>query len=158
MLVPMSTTLPLVFGYRDLIEGDGFVAVVEVCGRAILVENEGDVWMYGVNPGAVAGGGETRREALSDFRTGYQSVLFDLAECAANFGEFQHQVEAFFHQTNRPNEADWHSAVGDIRAGRIDADWLAKEPEVEKKLRIDVHLVREPLARENTLPREAIAA
>jgi hypothetical protein len=158
MLPPVNACLPLVFGYRDLIEGEGFVAVVEVYGRALLVQGDEEIWMNGVNPGGLAGGGGTRREALFDFRSGYQSVLFDLAEAAADFTDFQHRVEAFFHQTNRPNEADWTRALEQVRAGKIEVDWLAKELEAEKKLRIDVHLIHQPTARENALPREAIAA
>jgi len=150
--------LPLLFTYRDLIEGNGFFAGVEVYGRGLLVEDEEECWMYGVNPGAVAGGGETRNEALSEFRTRYKSVLFDFAEDAGSFEAFRSEVEAFFHQMNEPFEQEWDEAVDAVRRGEVEADWLIKEPLDVSKLGIRIVLVEEPRAKENVLPKATLAA
>ncbi len=155
----MSAHYPLLFGYRDLLEGDGFVAVVEICGRALLAEeSEGDVWMYGVNPGAMAGGGQTPREAMAAFRSEYQAILFDFAEETTTFEAFKQQVEDFFAQTNKPNEVEWRKAVEDVRAGRVEVDWLTKQREWQQQLRVVVHKIGAPSAKDNALPREELAA
>jgi hypothetical protein len=45
------TCYPLLFARRELVEGNGFVARVAVSGRALLTDEEGEVWVEGINPG-----------------------------------------------------------------------------------------------------------
>ena len=59
---------PLLFGYRDLVMGNGFMAGVTTEGRALLVDEDGGAWMYGVNPGGVAAGGHDHGAAAAAFR------------------------------------------------------------------------------------------
>lgn len=71
---------PLLFSYRDPVIGNGYVAGVEMRGRALLTaEDDEGWWVEGVSPGGFASGGATRQEALSSFRTTYQHVLVDIA-------------------------------------------------------------------------------
>ncbi len=89
---------PLLFGYRDLIAGNGYIAGVATDGRFLLDEDEDEYCVYGVNPGGIAGTGTDRHEALQDFRLGYRSVLHDIAENAANFSDFRAEVKRFFSE------------------------------------------------------------
>lgn len=104
------TRYPILFGFRDLIAGNGFVAGVTVNGRALLVDEGDGYWMYGVNPGGVAAGGATATEAQSEFRVAYRSVLFDIAAEAMDFATFRTEVERFFNETNEPTKAEWDEA------------------------------------------------
>lgn len=149
---------PLLFGYKDLIGGAGFIAVVETRGRALLEEGSDEVWMYGLNPGGIAGGGTTHKEALSDFRTGYQSVLYDLANSAPGFEGFKEEVEKFFRQLNKDLEASWFQAVEAVKAGGLDADWLNKRTFSEDELSVRVSQIKHGSATENSLPQESLAA
>lgn len=41
------TRYPLLFGFRDLIAGNGFVAGVAINGRALLVDEDDGFWIFG---------------------------------------------------------------------------------------------------------------
>jgi hypothetical protein len=134
------TRYPLLFGFRDLVAGKGYVAGVSISnGRALLVDEGDGFWMYGVNPGGVAAGGKSAGEAQAEFRTAYKSVLFDLAEEAPSFEVFKAEVERFFRETNNPTLAEWVEAVEEVRRGQIEADWLPKK---SAKSTTDVEIVR----------------
>ena len=125
----MSSTYPLLFTYRDILLGDGFVAGVATMGRSLMVEEgENDFWIYGVDPGGIAAGGESQKEAASEFRSMYRTVLFDIADEARTYEEFKTAVEAFFEDKNEPFEQDWWRAVELVREEKVTSDWLDKEP------------------------------
>ena len=115
---------PLLFGFRDVIAGSRFWAGVHIDGRALLVEEDDGAWLYGVEPGSVAGYGATAQEAHQDFRAGYRSVLADLAEEAEDFAAFKALVQDFLSTVNRPNEAQWEEAVQLVRTGELNLEWL----------------------------------
>ena len=46
------TKYPLLFTFRDKIEGRDFVAEVVAHGRVLAVEEQEGWWLYGVQPGA----------------------------------------------------------------------------------------------------------
>lgn len=107
---------PLVFSFRDLIAGNGFVAVVSMGGRVVLAEEDDqDFWMFGVQPGGIAGGDRQQAVALKEFKNSYLTVLFDIAAEASSFKEFQDRVTEFFNDINEPNAADWNAALADAR-------------------------------------------
>lgn len=115
---------PLVFGFRDLVAGDGFLAGVTTEGRALMEAEEEGAWVYGVSPGGVAAEGPDKGEAFAAFKKAYLSVLFDLAATSPNFLSFKSAVESFFLETNAPTFEEWKEAVLEVRAGRVAADWL----------------------------------
>jgi len=131
---------PLIFSFRQLVAGHGFLAGVGIRGRAILAEEGDGFWMYGVQPGGIAGGGLDRGMAFCRFRESYNSVLFDIASEAATFDEFRSQVREFFNQINRPNLAIWTDCLDEVRRTnlslkgleRVDADELTPELTVFK--------------------------
>lgn len=108
----MNKRYPLIFGYRDLVSGNGYVAGVATNGRALVVEEDvDDFWVYGVNPGGIAGGGATRGAAHEDFRRMFKAVLYDIAVEAQSFEEFKQRVEEFFNDVNPEVEEEWASAT-----------------------------------------------
>jgi hypothetical protein len=119
---------PLVFSFRDLIAGNGFVAAVAMDGHVLLSEEEGGFWMYGVQPGSIAAGAELRDSAFKKFKDGYLSVLFDMAAEATSFEAFELNVKSFFAQVNAPNAKDWAHALAEVRASNIELPNLAKVP------------------------------
>ena len=151
------THYPILFGFRDLIAGNGFIAGVDLSGRAVLADEGDGFWMYGVNPGGVAGGGSTPGEAQAEFRSAYRSVLFDIAAEAGSFEDFARQVKQLVEETNVPTLAEWQAAVAEVRQGRVDADWLPKR-KAEAKIGVEVALLEHPLPSANMLDEAELAA
>ena len=149
---------PLIFGLRDLIEGEGFVAGVVVEGRALVhEEDDGSLWIEGVNPGGFSAVGESPAAALEDFRRSYRAVLFDIASDAASFEEFQQGVQEFFDGAAEIPAREWLEAVEDVRAGRVDADWLGKQS-ADSPTGIKVKLIWKPSAENNAVEEGAAIA
>ena len=76
---------PILFGRRELIEGNGFIAGVEVNGRALLSNEDGEYWAEGINPGGFASKGAGPGEALASFCEELRVVLFDIALGASDW-------------------------------------------------------------------------
>lgn len=150
------THYPLLFGFKDLIAGNGFVAGVALDGRGLLVDEGDGFWMYGVNPGGVAGGGKSAAEAQAEFRRVYRSVLFDIAGEAEDFEEFRRQVERLF-KTNEANLAEWKGAVAEVRAGQVTAEWLPKKP-ADSRIGMEVELLENPTPEANQVDEVELAA
>jgi hypothetical protein len=119
----MELQYPLISGFRELVEGNGFLADVVGTGRVLAVE-EGPKswWIYGVNPGGLASSGESMREAHLLFLQELKKVLFDFAAEAGSFEQFKSAVEDFFNATNEPTLADWNAAVTAVRSGKVTCD------------------------------------
>lgn len=133
---------PIVFSFRDLIAGNGFVVGVEIDGRALLVEeSSSDVWLYGVQPGGVAGGDATREVALMEFKRNYLSVLFDMAAEADSFESFEKDMRQFFFDENSPNAQEWAQALARVRAESVSLDDMESVNADERPPRIEVHLL-----------------
>jgi hypothetical protein len=151
---------PILFSLRDPVIGNGFVAGVEIDGRALLREEEDGSWVDGVFPGAVCAGGATRDEALLRFRESYRSVLYDAASSASSFEVFKAEVERFFWEETPGESAAWQRAVEALRSNRDDvADWLPiRESYPEPSIRV-VWLPQEGLEpRENAEANVELAA
>lgn len=111
---------PLVFSFRDMVAGNGFVAHVIVDGRVLLVEEDDeDIWMFGVQPGCVAGGDKERRTAFAEFKNNYLGALYDIAAEASSFADFKKLTEQFFQEVNEPNARDWTEALRRVREAGI---------------------------------------
>ena len=151
------THYPLLFGFRDLVAGNGFIAGIDLSGRALLADEGDGFWMYGVNPGGIAAGGAGAGEAQAEFRRMYTSVLFDIAAEAKDFREFERQVRQFVEETNTPTAAEWDEAVASVRNGKVDADWLPKR-KAESPIGVKVTLVEHPVPSVNALDEAELAA
>jgi hypothetical protein len=134
---------PLVFTLQDAITGRGFLAGIVVTGKAVMEQEDGKWWMYGVCPGAIAGCGDTPNEAFVDFRNRYKETLFDMAEEFTSFLVFRNAVKEFFDQKDVHENARWESALKTLREneGAISEPFKAlprKKPEDYKLgIRID---------------------
>ncbi|HEX3553369.1 MAG TPA: hypothetical protein VIA62_09070 [Thermoanaerobaculia bacterium] len=151
------TRYPLLFARRELVEGNGFVARVAVSGRALLTDEDGDFWVEGINPGGFAANGESPSEALAELCSAFRAILFDIASDTESFGDFRATVQKFFDETNAPALREWEEAVQQVKAGKLNAEWLAKRP-ADTKLGVDVVEVRQPAATNNELGEAALAA
>ncbi len=110
---------PIMITLRDAISGNGFLSGITLSGRALMREEDGKWWMYGVRPAAIAECGSTIEEAFLRFRNRYKEVLFDLAQENVTFDDFKAAVERFFYEADKDNEDEcsWEQGLKAIRAG-----------------------------------------
>jgi hypothetical protein len=133
------THYPLLFGFRDLVAGRGFLAGVAVNGRSLLVhDDELGYWMHGVNPGGLSAGGIDAGAAQQAFRETYRTVLFDISADAGDFEEFKAEVTKFFHETSDLLLTEWLEAVEAVREGSVHLDGLTRVKSDRAKLSIDI--------------------
>lgn len=128
--------LPIYFGQHFHIMGrakDGADLMLRVYmdGRCLLVEDKPEElgarwWAYGVNPGGVAGSGDTQGEAMRDLLDRINSLLVDFAEESYSLADFRERLDRFVQQTNEPELEDWQAAREEVRAGRVDAEGYRK--------------------------------
>jgi hypothetical protein len=102
---------PLIFTYRHFVKGSGFFAEVCSRGRALMVKEEDGWWMNGVQPGGLAEGGETFKEAHARFRDTFHEILVDIAYRVQDFDSFKAEIQSFVNETNELESKDWCSAV-----------------------------------------------
>lgn len=84
-------------------------------------------WYNGVNPGGVAGSGDTRQEAERDFFDAIGLTLQELTSESGSQEEFRDLVKAFVEDVNRPELQDWLKLRQEVRAGAVTASDLAPE-------------------------------
>ncbi len=137
-MVANTKQYPMVFTFPQVIVGNGFSARVEIHGRALLVEDDGDVWIHGVQPGGFAGGGESYGKACHEFRVSYQSVLYDIAQEAQSFDGFRAQIEEFFSTVNDAYSAEWELALSAVRKNDTALAGFNKVPAESRPVKIKV--------------------
>ena len=113
----VTVALPFIFTYRDKVIVHGMIAEVVIRGRLLATleakedGSDGDVWIYGVQPGDLSAGGEHFGEAHADFRQSFTTVLYDIADDSLSKEDFRTSVESFFSQVNKPLAEAWREAV-----------------------------------------------
>ncbi|MGI9079150.1 MAG: hypothetical protein ACR2G6_17740 [Gemmatimonadaceae bacterium] len=141
--------MPLIYTYQDTVHGNGFLAGITVSGRALAVREEDGWWMYGVQPGAIAEGGETLAEARAGFRASYQSYLFDITETAGSSDELSAEIHRFFDAVDEQAAQAWERAIDDIANDRVTLEppfsKLPREP-VGKRRAVCVRVERLDMA------------
>ncbi len=111
---------PVLFTFQEAVSGNGFLAGINLCGRAIICkEADNTWWTYGVHPGGIAETGKSALESFAAFRNSYKNVLFDISEEAANFEAFETEVQRFFRETASDAEERWTAALQAIRTGEV---------------------------------------
>jgi hypothetical protein len=108
---------PLMFTFRDVVSGNGFLAGVTVSGRALMVREDDKWWAYGVRPAGLVDCGDTPQDAHNRFRERYRAILFDIAAEAHNFLNFKQEVERFYEESDADEECRWTVAFEAIRSG-----------------------------------------
>jgi hypothetical protein len=140
---------PILFAWREVVEGDGYFAGVDVRGRALMTqETETEFWLEGVNPGGLSARGATSAEALAEFQVAFRTILSDIAADSPSFDDFRREVKAFFEQVSPTLLAEWEAAVEEVRAGRISAQWMPNQkPLSSSSLGITVEQITHPRAK-----------
>ena len=118
---------PILFNYRELIVGNGFVASVESAGRCLMEDfGEEDVWVRGVHPSGFSAGANDQKSASDAFQREHRVALLDIAHEASDFDHFKEMVHTFHAQKSRGGMKEWWEAVKRVRSGEINSDWLKK--------------------------------
>jgi hypothetical protein len=113
------THYPVMFILRDTVSGNGFLSVITLSGRALVMrEDDGKWWMYGVRPGAIAESGSTPEEAFLRFRNAYKNLLFDFAEDSHTYEIFRRHVEEFYAQPDHEEESRWSDALSALASDK----------------------------------------
>lgn len=118
---------PLIYGYSDLVMGNGFLASVYVNGRALVEEDSDSVWMIGVSPGGFAASGDNQQLAAVAFRNEFRAVLYDIASSSENFAAFKGAIEKFLSDEQPSLMKQWNDAVEGVRSGDISLEDLPKK-------------------------------
>jgi hypothetical protein len=135
---------PLFFTHGGLVAGRGFIAHVELHGRCVLDDADGEVWFFGVNPGGLAEGASTQGEAQAAFLNGIRDIVSSLAAEAPDFERFSESVHRFVFDVNRPYERIWLEAVAAVRSGSVPAEGYRKV-EAGREPTVSVELVHSEL-------------
>jgi len=130
--------LPLLFQFKQLVRGNGFTAGVQMHGRSILDESEGDVWITGVAPSSFAGGGVDRAAAFVEFRKAWVEILFDIAQEAASFDDFERECQSFLSESAEVVAEEWSTLLGELRSQKITDATLPSQKAEENPVRFDV--------------------
>ncbi len=111
----MQQHLPLLFSFKQVVLGNGFLVGVTMNGRALLDEDSEETWITGVAPVGLAGGGVDRTAAFTDFRKAWAEVLFDIANESITFDAFQRQCEEFLASSMDSMTTEWQAALEEVR-------------------------------------------
>ena len=111
---------PLVFTIKNEVFGNGFLAGVLVQdGRALMIREDDEWWIHGVQPAGIAEGGATPKEAYFSFRETFTKMLYDSAALAPDFEAFRADVMGLCGQANSKGEEEWQRTRAEIRAGIV---------------------------------------
>ncbi|MBA3638768.1 MAG: hypothetical protein M3541_22275 [Acidobacteriota bacterium] len=120
----VTTCLPLIFTYRDLIAGNKFQATVAVRGRALAhLDADDEIWIEGVQPGGMSGTGVSLQEAHADFRRGFTAILIEIASLSSDFASFEAEVHRFFYEKNEVAMQEWGASIDPARAEQLAAQF-----------------------------------
>lgn len=107
--------LPLFLKFQETVVGDGFAAGIRFDMRVLAEVDDSMVWIYGVNPGAIAASGPDLTTALCDLRRRLRMYLYDVATDYTDFATFRAEIIRFFKEDSQAS--DWEAARAAIRAG-----------------------------------------
>jgi hypothetical protein len=111
----------LLFTFKEVIYGKGFLALVVARGRALMAQEYDKWWLYGVQPGGMADSGQEIFEAQLNFRAAFKNILLDFAAESENFKEFEKAAKGFFNTIDAEDEKEWIKAREAIRSGKVKA-------------------------------------
>ena len=104
---------PIFFNYKVPFGDDSLL----LSGRALCVEEFGNVWMYGVNPGMICGEGPDIPAAYTSFRIHLLSLALDALSDSTGREDFMTRLQKSFDSTNQANLDEWEAARQRVRAG-----------------------------------------
>jgi hypothetical protein len=110
---------PLIFRHRGTTVGRGFVAEIEMDGRLLGTFDVDGVWLYGVNPGALAVNADNLASTNAALRETLARLCVDFAVQAETFADFKAAVETFFFESDDESLREWERARDAVRDGRV---------------------------------------
>lgn len=113
-----SIAWPLIFSYRGTIFGQGFVVDINLQGRVLATPESEGVWVYGINPGAIAVSAPTLADTNVKLRNTLTRLFIDFAREANTFEDFKAAVERFVAESDPVSEDEWQTARAEVKAGR----------------------------------------
>jgi hypothetical protein len=117
---------PLLLTFEGTTKTPQFAATVQMRGRLLAsLEVEG-VWLYGVNPGAIAQAGDNIADAREKLNETMRGVLTDIANESSSFDDFKVKIEDFFNQSDAHTIAEWEAAREVVRAAKLELPGLKK--------------------------------
>lgn len=127
------SNLPLLFRCEQVVSGDGYEIEVQMLVRALLREEDGEVWITGVSPVGFAGGGLDRDAALVSFRRAWSEVILDIAHDAKSLDAFEKQCKEFRDSAVNVLTVEWEDAVRNLSDESPDTTlralkWLCENP------------------------------
>jgi hypothetical protein len=145
--------IPLFCHFQHHVLGPGFIAQIEMRARVTAEKSHEGVWLYGVNPGAIAVNGSTMNEAVVNLRDSLQLVLIDFMVAAkGDWLTFKKRVETFVAATNDEAVDEWLAARKAVRAGKVDIEGMNS---TKKALEFTVKTTKLRLAiSENLVPQQ----
>jgi len=114
-----SLMWPLIFAYRETILGQGFLAEITLRGRVLASPESDGVWVYGVNPGAIAVGAPTLGDTHGELRNALHRLFIDFAQEAGTFDDFKETIERFVGESDPETQQEWDMARASVRAGNV---------------------------------------
>lgn len=122
---------PLLLTFEGSTRTSAYAATVNMRGRLLAsLEVEG-VWLYGVNPGAIAQAGANIADAREKLNETLRGVLTDIAAESPTFDEFKVKIEDFFNQSDAQTIAEWEAARDVVRAAKLELPGLKKASSAE---------------------------
>ena len=138
-----ATLFPLHFEHTSALIGQGAVIEISITGARVLASvDEGEVWLYGVNPSATAEVGSSVAEAREHFSRALQEILIHFMRESASFESFEATVQEFFSTTNADAEAEWLEARKRVRKTEERLEDLPVKPVAP--LKISVRAIAKP--------------
>lgn len=114
-----SIAWPLIFTYRGTILGNGFLAEISLQGRVLACPESEGVWVYGVNPGAIAISAPTLAATNVELRDTLTRLFIDFAEEAKTFDGLKTTIERFMEESDADSHEAWEAARREVREGRV---------------------------------------
>jgi hypothetical protein len=112
-----SVHYPFIFDFKQPISGNGFLAGVEISGgRALMIQEDDQWWMYGVFPATLSEYGQTPNECFLRYMEELKTVLYDFAAAADSFDQFEAELTVFLEQQS-PDKDSWVAAQQKLRDG-----------------------------------------
>lgn len=129
--------IPLVFSFKQVVLGNGFIAGVRMDGRALMEIDKADggeeVWLTGIAPVGITGGGADRSVAFAEFRNAWAEVVFDIAHEADSFDDFERSCKVFLSAEQDSLTRLWLDAVDAVRREQYVDPSLRREENAEER-------------------------
>lgn len=129
--------LPIVYSHLAIdISGADFTARVTFCGR-ILVEDDEEIILYGVEPGGAGSQGPNFETAWIGYRRELTLLLEQYASQADSLEAFETSVRALFASASGRIWELWNDAVASVQRNECETFGLPQVSDFQSSVRIE---------------------